>query len=302
MICVECTNLDIKCLYSQFKSKYIKLTVCEKCGKLADKYIEYDNVLLFLDVLLLKPQAYHHVAYNLVEASVFVTADDYAAISPKKQPSYRTMMRYFILLILFEVYLNWAYEEKNSYHSIMMQIVLQKSSILQYCFFITQLVIEKMTLCSLLYFMFVNLLGWGKNPNTNLPALYQRQYYISVLVVAVFMSLIVKCLPVIMLIWPYDNTFVALTVVDVMAVLTTIEALKMITCSSYVATSLIVEVATVALTIWKQLVMCYVVAFVEGLSGATLFVHELQHELTELGLLRDFARSFIQNFAKAMLP
>ena len=34
------------------------------CGRLVDKYIEYDAVIVCLDALLLKVQAFRHVLYN----------------------------------------------------------------------------------------------------------------------------------------------------------------------------------------------------------------------------------------------
>ena len=36
----------------------------DKCGHVADKYIEYDPVVIFLDALLHKPQAYRHMLFN----------------------------------------------------------------------------------------------------------------------------------------------------------------------------------------------------------------------------------------------
>lgn len=276
------------------------MTVCPKCGKLADKYIEFDNVLLFLDVLLLKPQAYRHVAYNLVEEVIFGKPEDECEESTAvvSAPEYRRLTRHFVLSILFEVYLKWAYEEKNKHHSMMMNIVLLKSDIWQYLSFIALLLVERLTLCSLLYIMFCNFLQWGQTPNGNLPAKYQKPYYICVLILAVFMSLIVKCLPIIMLIWPYDNASVASTVVDVVGVFATIEALKMIANSSYVSTTLIVAVATVALIVMKYLVLSYVVAFFAGggVSGAQLFKNEHQRVLAEIELLREFAHEIIGNF------
>lgn len=296
MICVECTNPDIKCLYSQFKSRYIKLTVCERCGKLADKYIEFDNVLLFLDVLLLKPQAYRHVAYNVVEQAVFWEAGLDSSITAS--PSYRKIGRHFILLILFEVYLNWAYEEKSKHHSTMMTLVLNKSDIVQYSFFIVSLLVQRTTLCGLLYITFTNLLGWGKKPNQNLPPEHQKPYYLCVLILAVLMSLIVKCLPIIMLIWPYDNATIASIVVDVVGVFTTIEALKMIADSSLIAISLAVAVSTFASVLAKHLVMSFAMEFLEeNVSGTELFWNECRRILAEFGLLRDFAHAFIRSIS-----
>ena len=36
----------------------------EDCRQIVDKYIEYDSVMIFLDALLHKPQAYRHLLYN----------------------------------------------------------------------------------------------------------------------------------------------------------------------------------------------------------------------------------------------
>lgn len=295
MICVECTNPDIKCLYSKFKNQYIKLIVCSECGNLADKYIEFDNVLLFLDVLLLKPQAYRHVAYNLVEQGIFGQSEgEEDASLTQTVPQYRQLARYFVLSILFEVYLKWANEEKNEHHSLLMDIVLEQSNTWQYLFFISLLLVERVTLCLLLCVMYRNFLLWGKKPNTNLPEQFQKSYYICVLIVAILMSLIVKCLPIMMLIWPYDNASVASTVVDVVGVFNTIEALKIITNSSYLSSITIVAISAIVLVVVKYFVLSYLVAsLVGGVSGATLFRSEYIHVLSEISLLRDFAVGFI---------
>jgi len=36
----------------------------DKCKKFADKYIEHDFVVLFIDIILIKPQVYRHLLYN----------------------------------------------------------------------------------------------------------------------------------------------------------------------------------------------------------------------------------------------
>lgn len=36
----------------------------EKCGLLADKYIEYDPVIVFVDLILIEKPAYRHLLYN----------------------------------------------------------------------------------------------------------------------------------------------------------------------------------------------------------------------------------------------
>lgn len=64
MICIECTE-PVHSLYTQYSPSNIRLTACRRCNKFADKYIEYDSVLVFVDVILLKPQAYRHLVFNV---------------------------------------------------------------------------------------------------------------------------------------------------------------------------------------------------------------------------------------------
>ena len=35
-----------------------------KCNEVADKYIEYDSIIIFLDILLLQRPAYRHILIN----------------------------------------------------------------------------------------------------------------------------------------------------------------------------------------------------------------------------------------------
>ncbi|GAB1222598.1 hypothetical protein ENUP19_0118G0039 [Entamoeba nuttalli] len=63
MKCIEC-GCDIDNTYEIFCGQFIRLLRCPKCGKVADKYIEYDNVLVFLDMLLQKRPVYRHLLFN----------------------------------------------------------------------------------------------------------------------------------------------------------------------------------------------------------------------------------------------
>lgn len=288
MICVECSDPGIECLYSEFKSNYIKLTVCPKCGNLADKYIEFDNVILFLDVLLLKPQAYRHVAFNVVEEAIFKTFKS----SDRFLVRYRMIVRYVVLCILFEVYLKWAYEEKAASHSMLKAAVLLAPVPLQYGFFICQQLVEKITLCGLVNVLFINLLGFGLETNKNLDQSYQRSYFSCVLLVTIFMSLAVKCLPIIMLIWPYDNANTASTVVEILGVFNTIEALKMNTNHSYLATCCVVTFSTLLLIIAREVFMCYLVGNISnGASITELLKDEHQQLMLEVNNFLSLCRT-----------
>lgn len=62
-ICIECRH-PVKTLWTQYSGgagdkasgHNIRLTVCRKCGRFCDKYVEHDFVVLFIDLVLIKPQ------------------------------------------------------------------------------------------------------------------------------------------------------------------------------------------------------------------------------------------------------
>ncbi|KAK7748794.1 hypothetical protein SLS53_000818 [Cytospora paraplurivora] len=78
----------------------IRLTVCRNCGRFCDKYVEHDYIVLFIDLVLIKPQVYRHLLHN----TLMRDRDQF-------DPS---IIRLGILLLLFDVYLTWARIEKQS--------------------------------------------------------------------------------------------------------------------------------------------------------------------------------------------
>lgn len=61
-ICIEC-RYPVKTLWTQYSGASdkssghnIRLTVCRNCGRFCDKYVEHDFVVLFIDLVLIKPQ------------------------------------------------------------------------------------------------------------------------------------------------------------------------------------------------------------------------------------------------------
>ena len=44
--------------------KGVRLTQCPHCKKFADKYVEHDFVVLFIDLVLIKPEVYRHLLFN----------------------------------------------------------------------------------------------------------------------------------------------------------------------------------------------------------------------------------------------
>lgn len=63
-ICIEC-SYPVSHLYSTYSraddrslGKGVRLTQCPRCKRFADKYVEHDFVVLFIDLVLIKPQVF----------------------------------------------------------------------------------------------------------------------------------------------------------------------------------------------------------------------------------------------------
>ncbi|KAH7048498.1 Arv1-like family-domain-containing protein [Macrophomina phaseolina] len=103
-ICIEC-RYPLRALYTTYSKaddrslgKGVRLTQCPRCKRFGDKYVEHDFVVLFIDLVLIKPQVYRHLLFNRLGRE-----DD------RFDPS---IIRLGILLLLFDVYLTWARIEK----------------------------------------------------------------------------------------------------------------------------------------------------------------------------------------------
>lgn len=114
MICIECCE-TVDSLYTVYSATNIRLTVCSKCKRFADKYIEYENVLIFIDLLLLRPQAYRHMLYNQLDIV--------------------KSLRFWILITLFDVYLTWAQADPEYFGDFIFKlpVLAQYGTFLSYC-------------------------------------------------------------------------------------------------------------------------------------------------------------------------
>ncbi|KAJ0394377.1 hypothetical protein ATCC90586_003037 [Pythium insidiosum] len=84
-VCVSC-GAAVAQLVRDYGKGNVRLAICGACNAVADPYVEYDNVLLFLEVMLLKPQVYRHVLYNL---------------SPP--PRSRAILKLFFILVMLDM-------------------------------------------------------------------------------------------------------------------------------------------------------------------------------------------------------
>ena len=71
----------------------IRLTRCKNCGQLVDKYVEYDAVLIAIDLVLHKVEVYRHLLFNSDSAK----AKDFGPL----------MQRAFCGVVLIDTYVKW---------------------------------------------------------------------------------------------------------------------------------------------------------------------------------------------------
>ena len=62
-VCIGC-GAPSNVLHKTFQGGFIELVKCASCNKFVDRYTEFDNVLIILDLLLFKPEAFRHVLLN----------------------------------------------------------------------------------------------------------------------------------------------------------------------------------------------------------------------------------------------
>ncbi|CAN6598598.1 protein Arv1p [Trichomonascus vanleenenianus] len=177
MICIECTH-EVSTLYTRYSPSNIRLTACPNCNKFADRYIEHDGVNVVIDLLLLKPQAYRHVVFNV--------------LSPSNDPMDRLhsmTKKMWLLVTLFDVYLTWARAEKSSRANPLTGYILSLPVLAQYIVFLVYCVLD-----TLAVHVSLRLLAWywvhWTRPNT--------------LSTAVLIASSSKLFPILMLIWSYD--------------------------------------------------------------------------------------------------
>ncbi|XP_057679422.1 protein ARV1 [Corythoichthys intestinalis] len=61
--CIECNEKATE-LHRDYRNGILKITLCGSCQKPVDKYIEYDPVIILIDAILCKTQAFRHILFN----------------------------------------------------------------------------------------------------------------------------------------------------------------------------------------------------------------------------------------------
>lgn len=217
MICIECGH-SVASLYTVYSNDNIKVTACSHCNNFADKYIEYDPIIVGLDVALLKPQAIRHVVYNVLMDRSKIDSQWMAL-----------PWRLHLLSTLFDVYIRWAWEEKNATAPQMTQFLARTSTLQQY-----------------LSFFVVSVCGTAATQGSIflLTRLLTPWHDYGALFTALLLSSMSKLLPLLTLIWEYDMPQV-MTISWYIIGLFTADFLHVIVGCSYFKATLITATALV---------------------------------------------------------
>lgn len=282
MICIECGYSNIDCLYSKYKSDYIKLSVCPECNKIADKYIEYDSVILFLDILLLKRQAYKHLAYNLTEMEMEIGSSTNFHVNDNTNfkffHTYRKLMKLIFMILSFEVYLTWANEEKLLIHSQLINLIFNQSVVYQYLFFIIKSSLENLILNLSLQLILRLGYKWGQGPqkiNGNIRDKELFGYKTSVLLVTTMVSGSIRLFPILMFIWPYDNISITKPLINLIAFINIVEALRVVTSLGYVELILGLAFSIVIRNIVSKLLLVLIVKLFLDFNFTEVYYNEM---------------------------
>ncbi|KAI9891266.1 MAG: sterol homeostasis protein [Vezdaea aestivalis] len=217
-ICVECAY-PCQTLYTSYKiaddkalGRGVRLTNCQRCRRFADPYQSYDQTLIFINLVLMKPQVYRHLLFNRLGRD-----DD--TFDP-------SIIRLAVLLLLFDVYLTWARIERLS--SPPPNILSEQPIVLQYLFFLFLCLTE-----SLLFHLIIRLLARLLVGNT-------RPNGVST---ALFVSSCTKLFPILMVIWEYDIPAAAKSV-GWAVVVNNVEALRILLDCGYLTAGLLTAVGS----------------------------------------------------------
>ncbi|KAK9469977.1 Arv1-like family-domain-containing protein, partial [Dipodascopsis tothii] len=310
MICIECGSA-VESLYQQYSSSNIRLTACPQCGKFADKYIEHDGVLIFIDLILVKTQVYRHLAFNRLathedgskDGSKAPDADASGFTTTALHPLVKRM---FVLTTLFDVYLTWARLEKD-YHTPIVatlsgtaaaasvagqphtpatdfpaEVILAWPALGQYLFFLVYCLTQTLTTHAVLRFLAARWPFRAQRPR-GVPV------SANILSTALLISAATKLFPIIMVVWSYDIP-AATKAVGWAVNVNTIEALNIVLGCGYARATLMTVLAAMARTLVARGLLLRAALIGTGVPPPVIF----EQESASLSWLIASARAYWQ--------
>ncbi|EME79701.1 uncharacterized protein MYCFIDRAFT_124497, partial [Pseudocercospora fijiensis CIRAD86] len=245
-ICIEC-RYPVSTLYTTYSKaddkalgKGVRLTQCPRCKRFADKYVEHDFVVLFIDLVLIKPQVYRHLLFN--------------RLGREDGRFDQSIVRLGILLLLFDVYLTWARIEKATPASPALplspppplppnsdpdnSILATQPILLQYLFFLALCTLETVS-----FHAPIRTLLSTEFPRP-ISALIPHYPHPALISTALLVSSFTKLFPLMLLVWNYDLPSSA-SAVSWAVIINNIAALEILLDCGYVRAALLAAVGAV---------------------------------------------------------
>lgn len=201
MICIECAA-PVESLYTYYSEDNIHATKCSCCKQFADRYIECDNLLVIIDLILLRPGVIRHVVFNanidgkyppnLCAGKSREEEHQQAEHLQTKYGVSATVARLLILVTLFDVYVQWGIYEKSN-DSRVLEFLSSRHPFAQYLLFLCYSVSQTVALHYTVRKLARILIGWKDGSSIS-----------TALMICSFF----KLLPILTFIWHYDIPFV----------------------------------------------------------------------------------------------
>lgn len=111
VICVNC-GVPVDYIYRDFGDGNIRLVKCDNCHEVADRYIEYDNVILLIDLILMREAAFRHIIFN--------RNSDKKGRGPRPQllanePRSRSWWRPVLIILFCDMSAKWSLMDNIAY-------------------------------------------------------------------------------------------------------------------------------------------------------------------------------------------
>ncbi|QDS69255.1 hypothetical protein FKW77_002043 [Venturia effusa] len=246
--------------------KGVRLTQCPRCKRFADKYVEHDFVVLFIDLVLIKPQVYRHLLFNRLGRD-----DD--SFDP-------SIIRLGILLLLFDVYLTWARIEKADPNQPLTTLppLSTHPLLLQYLFFLLLCLFSTVAFHLPIRLLCAHppsyLRSDKQGHHLKLLPYYPRPTAIST---ALIVSSCTKLFPILLIIWEYDLPSAA-SAVSWAVILNNIAAIEILMDCGYLRAGLLVLIGAMcrAAVGWVVLSVVGLQERSWGLDGVGLLVESAQ--------------------------
>ncbi|OZJ05498.1 hypothetical protein BZG36_01892 [Bifiguratus adelaidae] len=236
--CVEC-GAHVSNLFTEYSPGNIRLTHCKTCKSTADKYVEHDFIIIFVDMLLHKPQVYRHLLCNRPEGIGGGT---------RTWDIHPNIKKLAVLLVLFEVYIKWYRLESNAIAQ-QQSVFLTQSIVYQYLYILLfcayEFTVFQVAVRWAVYWFVDPRTGRGEDkhpaPSTAVSSHPTSISYPQV-TTALIISSFGKMLPILMVIWDYNEQSYA-WLISLVVLTSNAEALAAFLRTSYLKTYTLLSIS-----------------------------------------------------------